>query len=271
MVVVSQTLAAVIAGCEAAWEFFGGVFAVLVQDNLKPVIAAADAVNPQFTQGWLDYAGHAGFLTDPARVRSPKDKPRVERVVQYVRGNFWDGETYTSLDEAQQAATAWCLRTAGTRIHGSTCARPMEVFTDAEQALLLPVPGVYDVPVFKAVKVHRDFHAEVAKALYSLPEQWIGHMLDVRADSELVKFYHRGKLVKVHPRQPAGGRSTDRADLPEHKAGDDAAGPRGIDRHVHRTRPQYRDLRRTHPRRSAALDPDAHRLPTPRPGAPLRR
>ena len=97
--------------------------------------------------------------------------------------------------------------------------RPLEVFTDAEQALLLPVPGVYDVPVFKAVKVHRDFHAEVAKALYSLPEQWIGHMLDVRADSELVKFYHRGKLVKVHPRQPAGGRSTDRADLPEHKAG----------------------------------------------------
>ncbi|MGO8937761.1 MAG: IS21 family transposase [Mycobacterium sp.] len=215
----SQTLAAVIAGCEAAWEFFGGVFAVLVPDNLKPVIAAADAVNPQFTQGWLDYAGHAGFLTDPARVRSPKDKPRVERVVQYVRGNFWDGETFTSLDEAQQAATAWCLRTAGTRIHGSTCARPLEVFTDAEQALLLPVPGVYDVPVFKAVKVHRDFHAEVAKALYSLPEQWIGHMLDVRADSELVKFYHRGKLVKVHPRQPAGGRSTDRADLPEHKAG----------------------------------------------------
>ncbi|GFG49976.1 hypothetical protein MAGR_14170 [Mycolicibacterium agri] len=61
----SQTLTAVIAGCEAAWEFFGGVFAVLIPDNLKPVIADADAVNPQFTHGWLDYAGHAGFLTDP--------------------------------------------------------------------------------------------------------------------------------------------------------------------------------------------------------------
>jgi hypothetical protein len=58
------------------------------------------------------------------------------------------------------------------------------VFTTAEQALLLPAPGLYDVPVFKAVKVHRDFHAEVAKALYSLPEQWIGHTLDVRADAD---------------------------------------------------------------------------------------
>jgi transposase len=215
----SQTLAAVIAGCEAAWEFFGGVFAVLIPDNLKPVIAAADTVNPRFTQGWLDYAGHVGFLTDPARVRSPKDKPRVERAVQYVRRNFWDGEAFTDLDQAQQAVTAWCERTAGTRIHGSTCARPVEVFTAKEQPLLLAVPDVYDVPVFKSVKVHRDFHAEVAKALYSLPEQWIGCTLDVRADSELVKFYHRAAMVKVHPRQPPGGRSTDRADLPEHKAG----------------------------------------------------
>jgi transposase len=215
----SQTLAAVIAGCQAAWEFFGGVFAVLIPDNLKPVIAAADAVNPQFTQGWLDYAGHAGFVTDPARVRSPKDKPRVERTVQYVRGNFWDGETFTDLDQAQQAAVTWCLDSAGTRIHGTTCARPLEVFTAEEQPRLLAYAGVYDVPVFKAVKVHRDFHAEVAKALYSLPEQWIGHTLDVRADAELVKFYHQGVLVKVHPRQPAGGRSTDRADLPEHKTG----------------------------------------------------
>ena len=66
--------------------------------------------------------------------------------------------------------------------------------------MLLPRPSVYDVPVFKQVKVHRDFHAEVAKALYSLPEQWIGATLDVRADSELVKFYHRGVLVKVQPR-----------------------------------------------------------------------
>ncbi len=85
------------------------------------------------------------------------------------------------------------------------------------------------MPVFKTVKVHRDFHAEVAKALYSLPECWIGQYLDVRADTELVKFYRRGVLVKVHPRQPAGGRRTDPpADLPEHKTGY-AAGCGGVD------------------------------------------
>ena len=215
----SQTLAAVIAGCQAAWEFFGGVFAVLIPDNLTPVIAAADAVNPRLTAGWLDYAGHAGFATDPARVASPRDKPRVERAVPYVRGNFWDGETFASLADAQHAAQVWCAEVAGQRMHGTICARPAQVFTAEEQPKLLAVPGPYDVPMFKTVKVHRDYHAEVAKALYSLPECWIGQYLDVRADGELVKFYHRGVLVKVHPRQPAGGRRTDPTDLPEHKLG----------------------------------------------------
>ena len=223
----SQTLTAVIAGCEAAWGFFGGVFKVLIPDNLTPVVPKADALNPRFSQGWLDYSQHVGFGTDPARVRSPQDKPRVERVVQYVRGNFWAGETFTDLADAQARAEAWCRERAGMRVHGTTAQRPAEHFAAAEVGCLLPVPAAYDQPVFTRVKVHRDFHVEVAKALYSVPEAHLGRYLDARADSELVTLYSTGgpagagagRLVKTHPRQPPGGRSTDPGDLPEHKVG----------------------------------------------------
>jgi transposase len=136
----SQTLTEVIAGCESAWSFFGGVFKVLIPDNLKPVVTDADPVNPRLSTGWLDYSQHAGFGTDPARVRSPQDKPKVERVVQYVRGNFFAGEKFDSLAAAQEAATEWCTQTAGMRIHGTINARPLEVFDDVERVALLPVP-----------------------------------------------------------------------------------------------------------------------------------
>jgi transposase len=213
----SQTLAALLAGCAAAWEFFGGVFGVVIPDNMKPIVTQPDAVNPRLSRGWLDYAGHAGFVTDTARVRTPQDKPRVERAIHYVQNNFWAGETFGSLEAAQHAAKTWCSEIAGLRIHGTTAAQPAVLFAAEERSHLLPVPGPYDVPIFKQVKVHKDFHASVCAALYSLPETWIGSVLDVRADSERVKFYHRGTLVKVHPRQPAGGRSTDPNDYPEHK------------------------------------------------------
>ncbi len=215
----SQTLEAVIAGCTAAWAFFGGVFKVLIPDNMKAIVATADPVNPRFTVGWLDYAQHCGFATDATRVRSPKDKPRVERTVQYVRGNCFAGEDPVDLTDAQARTQRWCTATAGMRVHGTTQARPAEMFAEHEAAALLSAPEPYDVPIFKTVKVHRDYHIEIGKALYSIPKDYIGQSLDARADSALVKLFHNGHLVKVHPRQRPGGRWTDPDDLPAEKVG----------------------------------------------------
>jgi hypothetical protein len=67
--------------------------------------------------------------------------------------------------------------------------------------------------------VHKDFHVEIAKALYSAPSQLVGQRLEARADSALVKLFHHGRLVKVHPRQRPGGRWTDPADLPSQTSG----------------------------------------------------
>ena len=213
----TQTLAALVAGGEAAWVFFGGVFKVLIPDNAAAIVAAADAVNPRFTAGWLDYAQHCGFATDAARVRSPKDKPKVERAVQYVRGNFFAGEHFTGLADAQGRAEAWSREVAGERIHGTIQARPAQVFAEHEAGALMPLPVPYDVPVLARVKVHRDFHVEVGRALYSAPKEYLGCHLDARADSALVKLFHRGQLVKAHPRQQPGRRVTDPADLPAEK------------------------------------------------------
>jgi len=141
-------------------------------------------------------------------------------MVQYVRGNFFAGEDFADLADAQARAQLWCADKAGQRIHGTTCQRPAVVFAEREAALLLPAPAaVYQVPIYAEAKVHRDYHIQVDRALYSIPEHFRGQTVSVRADGELVKAFHGGKLVKTHPRQPAGGRSTDPADLPADKTG----------------------------------------------------
>jgi hypothetical protein len=136
--------------------------------------------------------------------------------VQYVRESWWRGEKFLDLADAQRRVERWCATTAGLRVHGTTAQRPAEHFAEAEVSLLLPAPvEIYDVPVFAKPLVARDRHCEVAKALYSIPGELIGQRLSARADSRLVRFYHRGQLIKTHPRTPAGGRSTDAGDLPE--------------------------------------------------------
>lgn len=213
-----QTTEAVIAGCEAAWAFFGGVFAVVIPDNMSAIVERADPLNPRLNQAFVEYAQSRGFVTDPARVRTPTDKPRVERVVPFTRDSMFAGESFVDLDHAQRHATEWCRARAGLRIHGTTQCRPAELFALEEQPRLLPVPtSRYDLPIYARPKVHRDHHVEVAKALYSVPGNLIGCHVDARADRALVRIFCRGQLVKVHPRMPAGARSTDPADLPAEK------------------------------------------------------
>src|SRR6202044_1670345 len=130
---------------------------------------------------------------------------------------FFAGETFTGLAEAQARAEAWGPGTARMRIHGTIPARPAEGLAGHGAAVLLPLPVAYDVPVFARVKVHRDFHVEVGRSLYSAPKESLGARLDARADSALVKLFHRGQLVKAHPRQQPGRRVTDPADLPAEK------------------------------------------------------
>ena len=137
----------------------------------------------------------------------------------FVRNSFFAGEEFFDLPDAQRRVEDWCKVRAGMRVHGTTFRRPAEHFATVEQAVLLPAPtSRYDLPIYRDVKVHRDHHVEVAKALYSMPTALIGQRVQARADSALVKLFHRGQLIKVHPRKPPGGRSTDRQDLPKDKA-----------------------------------------------------
>ena len=213
-----QTLEDVIAGFEAAWAFFEGVFATVIPDNMKTIVERADPLAPRLNQAFVEYAQARGFVIDPARVRSPQDKPRVERVVPFVRNNFFAGETFIDLADAQRRVEVWCHERGGMRIHGTTQLRPAEHFRLEEQLLLAPAPTApYDVPIYATAKVHRDHHIEVAKALYSIPQNLIGTRVDVRADRSLVRVFSRGQLIKVHPRQRPGGRSTDPDDLPSDK------------------------------------------------------
>jgi transposase len=212
-----QTVEATIEGLERAWRFFQGLPKRLILDNFPAAVAGTDPLNPRPTRAFLEYSQARGFLIDPARVRSPRDKPHVERGVQYARGRFWKGGTFVDVLDGRRQAEHWCLDVAGQRVHGTTRRLPLVVFTDEEQAHLLPYDGVpYDVPVWREVTVHPDHHISVQYALYSAPSTTCppGTKLEARCDRTLVKLYRAGELVKVHPRTPKGGRATDPNDYP---------------------------------------------------------
>ena len=124
----SQKLEDVIVGLEAAWAFFGGVPRYLVMDNFAAVVAGADALHPRFTRSFLECSQHRGFICELVMVRHPKDKPRVERSVQYVRERFFKGGNFSGLAHLREESARWCRDVAGRRVHGTTRRQPLAVF-----------------------------------------------------------------------------------------------------------------------------------------------
>ena len=237
-----QSLHDVCTGLDEAWRFFGGVARVIIPDNMKSIVLKPDPLSPVIAPSFLEYAEARGFFTDPARVRSPKDKPRVENTVPYVREDWFEGERFESLLHAREHAATWCRDIAGARVHGTTRQIPREVYESIERPRMLPPPdAAFDVPSWVEAKVHDDHHVQVAYALYSVPTKYLRLKVRVRVDSKTVRIYLGAELIKTHARVAAGKRSTDTSDYPVGKA---AYATRSIDglieqsskhgEHVHR-------------------------------------
>jgi hypothetical protein len=187
---------------------------------MKAAIVRADRYEPEFNRTFAEYARYRGFVIDAAVKQHPQGKPTVERQVPYVRENFFQGEEFVSLDDAQARALIWCNTTAGLRIHGTTRQQPRLVFEKAEQSALLcldETKGPFDTPAWATLKVHPDCHVRFDYALYSVPYRHRGKAVVLRADRRLVRIYVNSELVKTHPRQVQGKRSTDVEDYPSDK------------------------------------------------------
>lgn len=113
----------------AAFEFFGGVPDRLVCDNLKTGVDRPDLYDPQINRAYAELAAHYGALVDPARARKPKDNPRIERRMPYIRDSFWAGREFTSLSHMQSEAIRWATEVYGLHKHrGLDGATPVPVF-----------------------------------------------------------------------------------------------------------------------------------------------
>jgi transposase len=218
--VTDQTIATWLTCHRHALEYFGGVPARIVIDNLKAGITRAVWDEPQLQMAYRECAEHYGFLVHPCRPHTPQHKGKVERGVDYVEGNFLGGRGEMSLSQANLEVRAWCLGAAGNRIHGTTKERPLERFSQVERSRLKPLPAeAYDLAIWSKNKLHRDCHLVFEGSYYSAPFRFLGQSLWICAGTRQVRIYNdKYELVATHERATKPGeRQTHRDHLPPEK------------------------------------------------------
>lgn len=205
-------------GMTRALTYIGGVPQLIVPDNPRAVIARADRYEPRATDTVLDFARHYGTSVLPARPGMPQDKARVESAVQVVERWILARLRHRSLCNVGEAdlAIASLLGPLNERAFQKLPGSRRSTFEELDAPALAPLPPTaYELATFKTVRVHVDYHVEIARHRYSVPHALVGQTLDARLTAHGVELLHRGRRVAVHAKSThMGGFTTVDAHMP---------------------------------------------------------
>lgn len=199
-------------------QYYGGVPAILVPDNLKSAVTKVcwkdgSTINATYNE----MAEHYDTLVAPARPRKPKDKALVEVGVQIVQR--WilarlRHRTFHTLAELN-AAIAQLLESVNQRpmrkMGGKT---RRELFESLDRPALKPLPAEpYEFAEWRiGVKVAQDYCVAWQEGYYSVPSHLIGSKVNVKATQAQIVGFRGGKVVARHLRRYEPGIYV----LPEH-------------------------------------------------------
>ena len=214
-----QTTENFIRGIENAFRHWGGAVATLVIDNLRAAVKKVDWFEPELNPKVISFCEHYGTVILPTKPAMPRHKGKVEAGVKYVQDNGLAGKQFEGLGAQNRHLAHWEETVADTRIHGTTRQQVRTHFLTIEKPKLLPLPaGLF--PVFSEAprKIHRDGYAEVAKAYYSVPPEYVRRKVWARWDAKMVRLFNERMVsIAVHVRQEPGKFKTDPAHIHDHK------------------------------------------------------
>ena len=213
---LSQSLADWTGSHVRTFSYFGAVPHCIVPDNLLSGVTKTCRYEPGINVTYQEMATHYGTAVIPARVRKPRDKPKVEAGVQFVQRFILAGlrhRTLFGLAEAN-AAIKERLELLNSRPFRKLPGTRKSRFNELDLPAMLPLPELpYQYAQWKLARVHIDYHVDIEGHFYSVPYRLVREQVDVRYTSATVECFHKGNRIASHPRSFVKGKHTTN---PEH-------------------------------------------------------
>jgi len=186
-----------------AFEFFLGVPAVVVPDNLRSAVSRACRYEPELNRTYREMAAYYGVAVMPARPYKPRDKAKAETGVLLVERWIVAAlrkQTFFGL-AALNEAIAELLERLNQRPFRKREGSRHSLFLSVDQPALRPLPAQrYELGTWKTVTANIDYHLELDHHYYSVPYTLTGQSLEVRTTATTVEVFHRGRRVASHAR-----------------------------------------------------------------------
>lgn len=186
-----------------AFEYFGGVPACVVPDQLKSGVKTSCRYDPEINPVYAELCAHYGVAVVPARPREPRDKAKVENGVLQAQRRILAAlrnRTFFSLSELNEAI-AQELEKLNSRLMQGIGKSRNQLFEEIDRPALKSLPAErFQLREWKKAKVHIDYHVAVLGAWYSVPYTLIGREVEVCLTANTIEILYDGKRVASHAR-----------------------------------------------------------------------
>ncbi|XOQ44256.1 MAG: IS21 family transposase [Clostridium sp.] len=189
-----------------AFDSFGGVPETVLTDNMKTVIDGREAGKPLWNNRFEDFAAEMGFVPKVCRPRRPQTKGKVERLVDYVKGNFLPGRQFHDVNDLNRQALEWCHQ-VDSKMHNTTGQIPLMALSK-EKLLPLPTSSIREKYKWETRKVSREGFVSFDGAKYGVPWQYSGREVRVRILNGIFEVYDGEIRIACHKAEYISGRIT---------------------------------------------------------------
>ena len=193
---------------QRAFAYFGGWPATLLFDNMKQVKLGPGEWNPLF----MDFANHHGIAVKTHRVRRPRTKGKVERMVNYIKDNFLNGRSFVDVEDLNAQGLHWLATVANVRLHGTTGKRPIDLLAEEKLTEMSSI-GPYQITDKGARKVDTSGFVRWRGSRYSVPPSQTGKLVLIEQGEQKVTIKCDDLILAEHA--PSGKRDSTIA-CPEH-------------------------------------------------------
>jgi len=177
----------------AAFQYFDGFPALLLYDNMKQVRLSQQEWHPLF----LDFVNHYGIVPKTHRIRRPRTKGKVERMVEYVKDNFLNGRSFADLAALNTQGRHWLEQTANVRLHATTKQRPIDLLAK-ENLTPLSQQAPYQLSLKQSRKVSVEGYVSFHGSRYSAPPEQVGKTVVVEQGEEKIIIRSADLIIAEH-------------------------------------------------------------------------
>lgn len=187
---------------KSAFEYFEGSPATVLYDNMKQIKLGPGQFNPLL----MDFAQYYGLVPKTHRVRRPRTKGKVERMVDYIKDNFLTGRTFIDLADLNTQVRRWLEHTANVRIHATTGQRPVDLWQlEKEKLTSYKAIPPYQITSRELRKVSAESFVHWGGSRYSVPPELVGQtvLVEVRQGQQRIVIRSNNLVIAEH-NQAAG-------------------------------------------------------------------